>query len=103
MTINNLVILGPTATGKTSLSLKLSEYIDSEIINSDTSIFYKDLEVGTGKPSPHELSKVKHHLVDFLDPRLRYSLSEFIEMSLKLIEEINSSKKIPMIVGGSSQ
>lgn len=103
MTINNLVILGPTATGKTSLSLKLSEYIESEIINTDTSIFYKDLEVGTGKPSPNELSKVKHHLVDFLDPRLRYSLSEFIEMSLKLIEEINSSKKIPMIVGGSSQ
>ena len=54
MTINNLVILGPTATGKTSLSLKLSEYIDSEIINSDTSIFYKDLEVGTGKPSQNE-------------------------------------------------
>ena len=49
------------------------------------------------------MSKVKHHLVDFLDPRLRYSLSEFIEISLKLIEEINSSKKIPMIVGGSSQ
>ena len=103
MTINILVILGPTATGKTSLSLKLSEYIDSEIINSDASIFYKDLKVGTGKPSPNELSKVKHHLVDFLDPTLRYSLSEFIEMSLKLIEEINSSKKIPMIVGGSSQ
>ena len=61
MTINNLVILGPTATGKTSLSLKLSEYIDSEIINSDTSIFYKDLKVGTGKPSSNELSKVKHH------------------------------------------
>jgi len=103
MSIRNLVILGPTATGKTSLSLKLSNFIKAEIINSDASLFYKELTIGTGKPSLNELNKVKHHLVNFLDPKQRYSLSEFIDKANKLIETIKDEKKTPIIVGGSGQ
>jgi len=103
MPIRNLVILGPTATGKTSLSLKLSNFIKAEIINSDASLFYKELTIGTGKPSLDELNEVSHHLVNFLDPKQRYSLSEFIGEANKLIEIIKGKKKIPIIVGGSGQ
>ena len=71
MPIRNLVILGPTATGKTSLSLKLSNFIKAEIINSDASLFYKELTIVTGKPSLDELNEVNHHLVNFLDPKQR--------------------------------
>ena len=103
MPIRNLVILGPTATGKTSLSLKLSNFIKAEIINSDASLFYKELTIGTGKPSLNELNEVRHHLVNFLGPKQRYSLSEFIDEANKLIEIIKGKKKIPIIVGGSGQ
>ena len=103
MPIRNLVILGPTATGKTSLSLKLSNFIKAEIINSDASLFYKELTIGTGKPSLDELNEVSHHLVNFLDPKQRYSLSEFIDEANKLIEIIKGKKKMPIIVGGSGQ
>ena len=92
MTINNLVILGPTATGKTSLSLKLSEYIDSEIINSDSSIFYKDLEVGTGKLDSCFLSFIPkiYILIKFFQPvsllkKFNIFLKSFGSGALKLI------------------
>ena len=103
MQINSLVILGPTATGKTQLSLKLSQYFDSEIINCDTSIFYKYLSIGTGKPSKKNLKLVKHNLLDFLEPDQDYSLAEFLKDANKIISQILSDKKVPILVGGSGQ
>jgi len=103
MQINSLVILGPTATGKTQLSLKLSQYFDSEIINCDTSIFYKYLSIGTGKPSKKNLKLVKHNLLDFLEPDQDYSLAEFLKDANKIISQIVSDKKVPILVGGSGQ
>jgi tRNA dimethylallyltransferase len=103
MQINSIVILGPTATGKTQLSLKLSQYFDSEIINCDTSIFYKYLSIGTGKPSKKNLKLVKHNLLDFLEPDQDYSLAEFLKDAKKIISQIVSDKKVPILVGGSGQ
>ena len=103
MQINSLVILGPTTTGKTQLSLKLSQYFDSEIINCDTSIFYKYLSIGTGKPSKKNLKLVKHNLLDFLEPDQDYSLAEFLKDANKIISQIVSDKKVPILVGGSGQ
>ena len=103
MQINSIVILGPTATGKTQLSLKLSQYFDSEIINCDTSIFYKYLSIGTGKPSKKNLKLVKHNLLDFLEPDQDYSLAEFLKDTKKIISQIVSDKKVPILVGGSGQ
>ena len=103
MPINSIVILGPTATGKTQLSLKLSQYFDSEIINCDTSIFYKYLSIGTGKPSKKNLKLVKHNLLDFLEPDQDYSLAEFLKDANKIISQIVSEKKVPILVGGSGQ
>ncbi len=103
MQIKSLVILGPTATGKTQLSLKLSQSFDSEIINCDTSIFYKYLSIGTGKPSKKNLKLVKHNLLDFLEPDQDYSLAEFLKDANKIISQIVSDKKVPILVGGSGQ
>ena len=103
MQINSLVILGPTATGKTQLSLKLSQYFDSEIINCDTSIFYKYLSIGTGKPSKKNLKLVKHNLLDFLEPDQDYSLAEFLKDANKIISRVVNNKKVPILVGGSGQ
>ena len=103
MQIKSLVILGPTATGKTQLSLKLSQSFDSEIINCDTSIFYKYLSIGTGKPSKKNLKLVKHNLLDFLEPDQDYSLAEYLKDANKIINKIISQKKVPILVGGSGQ
>lgn len=103
MVTDSIVILGPTATGKTNLSVELSKSIDSEIINCDTSLFYKELSIGTGKPNSNILNKYKHHLINFLNPDQEYSLSEFQSEANDVIENIKIKKKIPILVGGSGQ
>ena len=103
MQIKSLVILGPTASGKTQLSLKLSQSFNSEIINCDTSIFYKYLSIGTGKPNKKNLKLVKHNLLDFLEPDQDYSLAEFLNDANNIINKIVSDNKVPILVGGSGQ
>ena len=96
-----LVIVGPTCSGKTLLSLELAKLLDGEIISADSRQFFKLLSIGTAKPSPEELSSVKHHLVDFLDPEADYNVSRFEEDGLRILNEILERKKLPIIVGGS--
>ena len=103
MQIKSLVILGPTASGKTQLSLKLSQSFNSEIINCDTSIFYKYLSIGTGKPNKKNLKLVKHNLLDFLEPDQDYSLAEFLNDANSIINKIANDNKVPILVGGSGQ
>ena len=103
MQIKSLVILGPTASGKTQLSLKLSQYFSSEIINCDTSIFYKYFSIGTGKPNKKNLKLIKHNLLDFLEPDQDYSLAEFLNDANNIINKIVSDNKVPILVGGSGQ
>lgn len=96
-----IVIVGPTGSGKTNLSLKLSNLIPSEIISADSRQIYKYLDIGTAKPSKSQLQKVTHHLVDFLDPSEKYDVSIFEKDAERVIDHIHQSIKTPIVVGGS--
>ena len=99
----SIVIVGPTASGKTDLSIKLAKRIGSSIINTDSRLFYKNLDIGTGKPSKPQRSEVKHYLVDIIDSIDDFSISEFIKKASKAISQIITDRKIPILVGGSGQ
>lgn len=96
-----IVIIGPTCSGKTSLSLKIAERINCEIISADSRQVYKLLNIGTAKPTVAELNQIPHHLIDFLCPDEEYNASKFEKDSLKIISSLLSSNIIPIIVGGS--
>ena len=95
------VILGPTASGKTALALNLSKHLEIEIISADSRQIFKFLDIGTAKPTNIELSRVKHHFIDILNPNEYYSAGLFEKQSLICINEIFNKNKIPVIVGGS--
>ncbi len=96
-----LVILGATATGKSSLAVKLAETLGTEIISADSMAVYKNFNIGTAKPSPQELQKVRHYLIDILEPEEKFSVAEFVNRAEKIISEINSRGKIPIVAGGT--
>ncbi|MFK5895319.1 MAG: tRNA (adenosine(37)-N6)-dimethylallyltransferase MiaA [Pseudomonadota bacterium] len=94
-------IMGPTASGKTSLAIELVERHPFEIISVDSALIYKDMDIGTAKPSQQELEIAPHHLIDFLDPALSYSVADFRRDALAKIEDIHNRNKIPLLVGGT--
>ena len=96
-----IVICGPTASGKTSLSIELAKKINGEIISSDSMQIYKDMDIGTAKPSKEEMQGIKHYLLDFVEPSQRYSVADFKKDAEKAIEEILSKGKVPIVVGGT--
>jgi len=96
-----VLIVGPTCSGKTYLSLKLAQLIPAEIISADSRQIYKLLHIGTAKPSRNQLEKVPHHLIDILDPSENYDASLFEKDAEKVIEEIFKKNKTPIVVGGS--
>jgi tRNA dimethylallyltransferase len=96
-----LIAVGPTATGKTSLGIRLAQELDGEIINADALQVYRGLEIGTDKP-PLELRRaVPHHLIDILDPEEPYSAGEFSRRARPLIDDIRQRRRTPILVGGS--
>jgi tRNA dimethylallyltransferase len=96
-----IVICGPTASGKTALSIELAKKLDGEIISSDSMQIYKDMNIGTAKPSKEEMQGIKHYLIDFVEPDQRYSVAEFKKDAEQAIEEILSKGKVPIVVGGT--
>lgn len=96
-----LIILGATSTGKSSLAIKLAEILQTEIISADSMAIYKKFNVGTAKPTAEELSKIRHHLVNILEPEEKFSVVEFVSRAKKIISEINLQKKIPIVAGGT--
>jgi tRNA dimethylallyltransferase len=94
-----ICILGPTAVGKTSLSISLAKTLHAEIISADSRQMYKDISIGTAKPSTQEMAGVKHHFVDFLELETAYSAGIFEKDVLSIIN--NSSNKVWLLVGGS--
>ena len=96
-----IVICGPTASGKTALSIELAKRVNGEIISADSMQIYKDMNIGTAKPTEDEMQGIKHYLIDFLSPDERYSVAEFKKDALNAIEEILNKKKIPILVGGT--
>ena len=100
--MNNIFILiGPTASGKSNLAMKLMSKFPFEIINADLYSSYKGLNIGTAKPLKEELNKYKHHLINILEPTMDYNVSQYCKDANKCINEILSSNKIPLITGGS--
>lgn len=96
-----IAIMGPTASGKTGLALELADHIDCEIISVDSALVYRDMDIGTAKPTAHEQAKVKHWLIDILDPSQSYSVAQFHQDATGLIEQIHSRQRIPVLVGGT--
>ena len=94
-------ILGPTASGKTDLAIEICDSVPAEIISVDSVMVYEDCNIGSAKPSKNILEKYPHHLVDIIKPNLIYSVSDFYQSSLKLIDEIHSRDKLPVFVGGT--
>lgn len=96
-----IVIAGPTASGKTALSIELAKKINGEIISSDSMQIYKDMNIGTAKVTKEEMQGIKHYLIDNVLPTQRYSVSNFKKDSEKAIEEILAKGKVPIVVGGT--
>lgn len=96
-----VVIVGPTASGKTALSIELAKKINGEIISSDSMQIYKDMNIGTAKVTKEEMQGIKHYLVDFVQPDTRYTVSDFKKDSENAIKEIISKGKNPIVVGGT--
>ena len=93
--------MGPTGSGKSALSMNLAKIIPCEIISVDSAIIYRDMNIGTAKPSKEDLKAVPHHLIDIRDPSKKYSAAEFRRDAKKLIGEIQSRNKMPLLVGGT--
>ncbi len=96
-----IVIVGPTCSGKTYLSLRLAEILKSEIISADSRQIYKYLNIGTAKPSSDQVKKIKHHFIDELKPDDDFNASKFAERTKIILEELIRQNKIPVVVGGS--
>lgn len=96
-----VIITGPTAVGKTKCSLLIAERFKTEIINGDAYQVYKGMNIGTAKPTKEELSKIKHHLIDYLDPLESFSVADYQKIVRNKINEFKEKNIIPLIVGGS--
>jgi len=94
-------LIGPTASGKTKLSIKLAKKLNAEIISCDSMCVYKGMDILTSKPSLADRKKIKHHLIDIIPPAREFSVAEYCSMALQKIEEILKRKKTPLFVGGS--
>lgn len=96
-----IVICGPTASGKTALSIELAKQINGEIVSADSMQIYKDMNIGTAKPTKEEMQGVKHYLIDFVSPDERYSVADYKQEAKKAIRKILKKGKVPIVVGGT--
>jgi tRNA dimethylallyltransferase len=96
-----LCIIGPTGVGKTALALELAERCNGEIVSADSRQIYRGLDIGTGKPTPDQLARIPHHLIDCVDPDQSYTLAEYQTAAYAAIEDIFARGKQPLLVGGT--
>ncbi|NRH20902.1 tRNA (adenosine(37)-N6)-dimethylallyltransferase MiaA [Candidatus Gracilibacteria bacterium] len=96
-----IVIYGPTACGKTALSIEVAQYIQSEIISTDSRQIYRNMNIGTGKITPEETQGIPHHMIDIIDPSKVFSVVDFTKMALPIIDRIQKDGKIPILCGGT--
>ena len=96
-----VVICGPTASGKTALSIELAKRINGEIVSADSMQIYDEMNIGTAKPDQEEMQGIKHYLIGNIKPTNRYSVSEFKKDAISAIKEIVSKEKMPIVVGGT--
>jgi tRNA dimethylallyltransferase len=98
-----ILIVGPTAVGKTELSIQLAEKFSGEIVSADSRLFYRGMDIGTAKPSREEMARVPHHLIDIVNPDETLSLAVFQQKAQEVIAAIHRRGKLPFLVGGTGQ
>ncbi len=98
-----IVIIGPTAVGKTELSIRLAEAIRGEVISADSRLFYRGMDIGTAKPTREDLVRVPHHLIDVAKPDQEWSLALYLSRTQEVIREIHRRGSVPFLVGGTGQ
>jgi tRNA dimethylallyltransferase len=98
-----IVIVGPTAVGKTELAIRLAETVRGEIISADSRLFYRGMDIGTAKPTREELAQIPHHLIDVTTPDQEWSLALYLSRTLEVIKEIHQRGSLPFLVGGTGQ
>ena len=98
-----VVIVGPTAVGKTEISIQLAERLGGEIVSADSRLFYRGMDIGTAKPTPEDRRRVPHHLIDVADPTTSWSLALFQQAAAAAIAGIHARRRLPMLVGGTGQ
>jgi tRNA dimethylallyltransferase len=98
-----LVIVGPTAVGKTETAILLAEQLKGEIVSADSRLFYRGMDIGTAKPSLEERARVPHHLIDVVNPDETWSLAVFQKAAREKIADIHTRGKLPILVGGTGQ
>lgn len=98
-----VLIVGPTAVGKTEIAIQLAERMSGEIVSADSRLFYRGMDIGTAKPTRPERSRVPHHLIDIADPDETLSLSVFQHEAQRVISDIQARGKLPLLVGGTGQ
>lgn len=96
-----IFLMGPTASGKTTLAVQLANQLEGEIISVDSALVYQGMDIGTAKPTVEARDGIPHHLIDIIDPSESYSAGDFRVSALQLMEEITSRGKIPILVGGT--
>jgi tRNA dimethylallyltransferase len=96
-----LAIVGPTASGKSKLAIKIAQRLKTEIISADSRQIFKELTVGTAKPDEEDLKKIKHHFINQISLSEQYDVGKFVKEAEKIINELHSLNKIPIVVGGS--
>ncbi len=96
-----VVVLGPTASGKTALSLALAERFSGEIVNCDSVAMYREFEIGTAKPNTAERARAPHHLLDFVDPGGFVTAGEYSRLARHVLAEISARHHLPIVVGGT--
>jgi len=98
-----ILLLGPTAVGKTDISLQLAERLNGEIVSTDSRTFYRGMDIGTAKPTPEERARVPHHLIDVSNPDETWSLAVFQRVATEVLADIHKRGKLPFLVGGTGQ
>jgi len=99
--IKVIAIVGPTASGKTAFSIDLAQQLGGEIISADSRLVYKGFNIGTAKPSKHEMNGIPHYMIDIVEPEFDYSAALYVDYAKKIINDIHNRGKVPIIVGGT--
>ena len=98
-----IILVGPTAVGKTELAIRLAEILDGEIVSADSRLLYRGMDIGTAKPTIEERARAPHHLIDLANPDQNWSLAEYQKLTLQTIQEIQDRHRLPIVAGGTGQ
>ena len=96
-----ILLMGPTASGKTGVAIELAQHLNGEIVSVDSALVYRDMNIGTAKPDAKTLSSAPHHLIDLIDPTQSYSAAQFRRDALNTMSEITARGRIPILAGGT--